>query len=173
MWMLYGGLAKKSGMLDFTPKGIRSIVQTPTIEVVYLKDSRAPDGKKVFDRVQTLQRDQFSAYMTDVIYYKKHKNGYYIKRAEESIPVLAEEVFNGLSGCKKAFPWQYENECRLIVTVPKKFLNGKCSLIRINLDTMDLGESLSRIYHGPNYPDEETFDTRDSSLHDTVDWTID
>ena len=49
-----------------------------------------------------------------IIYHKENSTGYYIKRSEESVNNMPKSIFNQLMFCKKAYPWLYENECRLI-----------------------------------------------------------
>ena len=39
MWMLYGGIDKASGMIDFTKKGINAILDIPSLSVGYFNKS--------------------------------------------------------------------------------------------------------------------------------------
>ena len=166
MWMLYGGIDKRSGMLDFTKKGIWSILSIPQIDFGFTDDANG------FVIERTLTRDSFELYCVDVVYYKEQQNGYYIKRSDEQYGCLDPSVFRKLSICKKAYPWHYESECRLVCTVNKKLLDEKCHVARIDLDGLDLGKSLERIYHGPNYPNNDTKSTLPSTLDNSIDWSL-
>jgi hypothetical protein len=107
MWMLYGGIDKRGGMIDFTKKGMESILSVQSIEFGHSDNhSFVPD--------KVLRADFFDLYCVDIIYYKENSTGYYIKRSEESVNNMPKSIFNQLMFCKKAYPWLYENECRLI-----------------------------------------------------------
>jgi hypothetical protein len=166
MWMLYGGIDKKSGMIDFTKKGIESILSTSTIEFGFTNDNRE------FVLLKSLNKDVFDLYCIDVVYYKRQKDGYFIKRSEEKHECLDQKVFEGLKICKKAYPWQYENECRLVCSVDRKALPENCTVARIDLKRLDLGKSFERVYHGPNYPLKDTKGTLPSNLDSSIDWSL-
>ena len=166
MWMLYGGIDKLSGMIDFTKKGMQSILGTDSINIGYFDD----DGK--FKAEIELKKENFDIYVTDIVYYKSNGKGYYINRSDESYNCLSNEIFESLQYCKKTYPWKYENECRLIVSVDKKFITNNCKIVQINLDGMDLGKSLERVYRGPNYPLKDFQNSLPSKLDNTIDWTL-
>lgn len=166
MWMLYGGIEKLSGMIDFTKKGMQSILDADSIDIGYFDN----EGKFKTERV--IKRENFDIYVTDIVYYKSNGKGYYINRSEESYKCLSTEVFESLKYCKKSYPWKYENECRLIVSVDKKFLTNNCKIVQINLEGMDLGKSFDRIYRGPNYPLKNFPNSLPSKLDNTIDWSL-
>ena len=166
MWMLYGGIDKLSGMIDFTKKGMHSILATNLINVGYF------DGDGKFKTEKTLTKENFDIYITDIVYYKVNGNGYYINRSEESYNCLSNELFEKLQCCKKTYPWKYENECRLIVSINKKLITNKCKIVQINLDGMDLGKSFERVYRGPNYPLKNFQNSLPSKLDNTIDWSL-
>ena len=165
MWMLYGGIDKRSGMIDFTKKGMQGILSIPQIEFGY------SDGDRGFVVEKTLTSDSFDLYCVDIVYYKARQNAYYIKRSDEH-GSLDPSIFNRLSICKKAYPWQYEKECRLVCSVDKKLLSNDCYVARIDLDGLDLGKSLEKTYHGPNFPSIDTYNTLPSSLDNSIDWSL-
>ena len=165
MWMLYGGIDKLSGMIDFTKKGMQSILETSTISVGYFENN-------AFVSLCELKRNDFEIFITDIIYYKKNGEFYYINRYDESFSCLSEEVFQTLNGCKKAYPWKYENECRLIVSIKNELFDKKCSVVRINLADLDLGKSFERVYRGPNNPLRNDEDSLPSKLDNTIDWSL-
>lgn len=165
MWMLYGGIDSKGGMIDFTKKAMKNIINTSQLILGYFKDN-------VFHEVSSVCKDDFDIYLTDVIYYKKNTNNYYIRRSDEMIPNLSEEIFGALKCCKKVYPWQYENECRLIITIKKQFVDQCCDTVKIDLSNMDLGKSFKRIYYSPNYPLKDKMNCKNSDLDGTVDWLL-
>ena len=166
MWMLYGGIDKLSGMIDFTKKGMHSILDADSINIGCF------DNNGKFNTEVVLKKDNFDIYVTDIVYYKSNGNGYYINRSEESYKCLSKEIFESLRYCKKSYPWKYENECRLIVSVDKKFITNNCKIVQINLDGMDLGKSLERVYRGPNYPLKNIHNSLPSKLDNTIDWSL-
>lgn len=167
MWMLYGGIHDLGGMIDFTKKGINSILDVETIQVGYFdKESEK------FQPTRQLDRKDFEIYVTDIVYYKKNGKGYYINRSDEAYPCLSQEVFNKLTGCQKTYPWHYENECRLIVSINKKLLDNNSTTVQIDLENLNLGVSLNRIYHSPNYALENTYRSSESKLKGTINWSL-
>lgn len=165
MWMLYGGIDKLSGMIDFTKKGMRSILETSTISVGYFENN-------VFVSLYELKRNDFEIFITDIIYYKKNGECYYINRYDESFSSLSKKVFENLNGCKKSYPWKYENECRLIVSIKTELIDRECSIARINLADLDLGKSFERVYRGPNNPLKNDENSLPSKLDNTIDWSL-
>ena len=165
MWMLYGGIDKLSGMIDFTKKGMQSILDVATVSVGYFDNN-------LFVSVKELMRNDFDIFITDIVYYKKKGSLYYISRCDESFPYLTEEVFEKLNACKKAYPWKYENECRLIVSIKNELIDRSCKIVRINLSNLDLGKSFDRVYRGPNNPLKNDENSFPSKLDNTIDWSL-
>jgi len=145
---------------------MQSILDTASIDIGNF------DSNGKFKTEIELKKENFDIYVTDVIYYKINANGYYINRSEESYNFLSNEIFELLQYCKKSYPWKYENECRLIVSVDKKFITDNCKTVRINLNGMDLGKSLERVYRGPNYPLKNFQNSLPSKLDNTIDWSL-
>ena len=164
MWMLYGGNKKQGGLIDFTKKGVQSILQVSKIE------AGISDKNHKFISVATIERPHFSINMTDVLYYSKKGGAYYVRRGDEVIRDLSSTIFDGLVGCTKAYPWQYENECRLIVSVPRTEISKECTLIRIDLSNLDMGKSFERIYRSPNYVGVIPEYSMESTLEGSIDW---
>lgn len=165
MWMLYGGIEKCSGMIDFTKKGMSSILSSESVDIGALRNGK-------FESYSNIPKSSFKMYLIDVVYYKHVSNGYYIRRSEESVNKISNNVFNGLIGCKKSYPWLYENECRLIVSINKSIVPEESNAVKIDLSQIDLGKSFERIYHGPNYPFKDVKNTLPSKLDNTIDWSL-
>ena len=171
MWMLYGGGDKCGGMIDFTKKGIHSILDTQEIELGYFDDQ----GK--FVSCAALMRTEFDIWITDIVYYSENKRYFCLKRSDESCYTVSKSVMDGLIMCKKAYPWNYENECRLIVSISRQILQqiynfGDCDTVKLNLQGMNLGKSFKRIYKSPNYPLNDNTGVLASNIDQTVDWNI-
>ena len=165
LWMLYGGMDQRAGMIDFTKKGMQSILAAERIELGHFE-------KNVFVSHSTLQRDSFNLYVTDVVYCKRNSNSVYIKRYNENAPTVQPEVLDELPECRKSYPWQYENECRLIVSVDRRSVPEDCDTVKIDLSGMELGKSFERIYCGPNYPSPVPENVKASSLTGKVSWNL-
>lgn len=184
MWMLYGGINKLGGMIDFTKKGINEILKTASVDVGYFRKDES--GKVQFQKVTEVSSKDFKIYATDVIYYDKNKNknenenenengsAYYINRSDEAFRRLPKEILEKMNGCKKSYSWSYESECRLIVSIDKNLLNDECKFVCIDLENMNLGKSLERLYRGPNYPSYGPYikEGLESYLTGTIDWNL-
>lgn len=168
MWMLYGGIDKLGGMIDFTKKGMQSILRTDKVELGYFEEQT-----QNFKCLKTIDKSKFKIFLIDIVYYKKNGKYYYISRYDEKFATLSEQVFAKLNFCKKVNAWKYENECRLIVSVNTEELLNKCNVARIDLSNLDLGKSLERLYHAPNYPKQKnTYGSKESELGESLDWSI-
>ncbi len=162
MWMLYGGIKKESGMIDFTKKGMQSILSIDFIELGFFQNNQFVSKGK-------LEKDQFEIYLIDIVYYTEHSNRIY--RSDESTNV-DKKVCEELKECKKSYPWRYESECRLIVKIKKSLIPEGCDTVKIDLKGLDLGKSLERVYHGPNYSLSNDYNTKKSQLDELVDWDL-
>lgn len=144
MWMLYSGIDRRGGMIEFTRKEMNSILDVEKIEVGAFNNEN-------FESYITLNKDQFQIYLTDIIYYYEEEKGKCkIRRHDEVADGVSKDVLQDMNGSKKSDPWKYENECRLIVSIDKKVLNNKkCDTVQIDLENMDLGKPLGKVYKGP------------------------
>lgn len=168
MWMLYGGINKCAGMIDFTRKGMRSILDIDHIELSYYDKET-----KETTPIKNLPRSSFEIFLIDILYYSQCKNEkYVITHSDERAYNVSKEVVESLSGYKKVFSWQHEKECRLIVSIDESLLPSKCNTVKIDLHHIDLGKSFERIYHGPNYPLTDIKNTLPSKLDSTIDWEL-
>jgi len=166
MWMLYGGIKKSGAMIDFTKKGISSILNVNSISVGYFESK--------FEELVKLDRDQFDIYMMDVIYYREMEKGIYIKRGDEK-GYLKNNIKTKDSNYFKTYPWNYECECRLIVSVDKSVAESNLEIatnVRISLEGLDLGKSFERIYKQPGFKGTSKLAFRQSSLSGEIDWDL-
>lgn len=163
MWMLYGGIYHKGVMIDFTKKAMGGILKVPKVELGYFEDG-------VFHSQKTIERPKFEIWLTDIVYSNEKTR--YLKRSDENCYGVSPQVFAGLGYCKKSYPWSYESECRLMVSVNKNEVPEKCTDIRIDLSTVDMGKTLQRVYMCPSYEGKKLKGFKESALGNTVTWEL-
>lgn len=168
MWMLYGGTGSDGVMVDFQRKHIAKILNdTATIEIGYWNNYE-------FVPQKTITKDSFRIMLSDVIYYAENSEDagtYDIKRSDESIKGTDTSCIDNLEHVKKSYAWNYENECRLIVSVDRSIIPAGACAIRI--DVGDMFEKLikaQRIYESPNYKAYHQFSS--SKLKGEIDWDL-
>lgn len=161
MWRIYGNHEHSGAMIDFTRKGMNSILEIQTIKVGYFAANNAG-----FRGMITLNRPDFEIDLVDVIYYNP-KTGY-VKRSDEGCRLKDRAILDHLGVCKKYYPWNYENECRLIVTVKKELLTENCSAVKLDLSRASLGKTTDRIYLCPEYKGAVPEGFKQSELNGSV-----
>ena len=144
MWRIYGNHVHSGAMIDFTRKGMNNILQIQTVEVGYFAENNAG-----FRGMITLNRPDFEIDLVDVVYYNP-KTGY-VKRSDEGCRLKDRSILEHLGVCKKYYPWNYENECRLIVTVKKELLPEKCSAVKLDISGVSWGKTTDRMYLCPEH----------------------
>ena len=121
MWAIYG--KENDGcMIDFGEQ-LKKIADTVTgVRIIRIgKVDKSIETLKERD----LKEGEFEIFLRDVLYISESEDGSYtIKRSDERIEKVPNELINPILGCCKNMPWSYENECRLIVRIPKKLLRG-------------------------------------------------
>ncbi len=165
MWMLYGGINGNGGMIDFTKKGMHSILHTKTVDLGTFVNGE-------FVKFGELQAPNFQIYLTDIVYYSIQGKKCCVSRSDEQAKNVALEVVQSMGPQAKVFPWRYENECRLIVSVAQGLLPKNCDCIRIPLDDLSLGKSLQRIYTAPNYKGTVPPQSIPSKLAGEINWDL-
>lgn len=164
MWMLYGGVHHKGAMVDFTRRGMTSMLETNKITLGYFEKNGT------FREVAELDNSHFKTDLIDIVYYNQ-KSGY-LTRSDEGCACANQDLIAKLGACRKVYPWHYENECRLIVSVNADKVPEKCDTVMIDLRGMPLGKSLERAYLCPGYLGEKYEGFRDSKLEGTVSWEL-
>lgn len=110
MWMLYGGMQNEGVMLDLRRRDIHKLIETPQISLGWWEN----DG---FNHAATLSKEAFRIILSDVVYCSDPLEA--IKRSDARCDCLNEELITALGWRRKAYPWCYENECRLVVEIEK------------------------------------------------------
>ena len=166
MWMLYG---RNDGyMVDFGKEIIKSCLACSKLSCGRIKEDR-------FESLLELDDGQFSIEVMDIVYYGEPKNGdinsFYIKRADEVEQNCPINVINGIKYCKKTLPWQYECECRLIVSISKSIVGiDRCDTVSMDFGGSHIAKMKERIYHTPNHGGTLTYER--SKLAGKIQWNI-
>lgn len=165
MWMLYGGKGKDGAMVDFSRANITRMLETNSVCLGSWK-------KGEFEEAATLKRNEFTVRIVDVLYFTKNMEGKYdIKRSDESVGNVSKERIDTLNQVKKSYAWNYENECRLIVTIKKELIPKGVHTLRIDVGNAytELLKS-NRIYRAPNNQTAKEF--VESKLAFEIDWDL-
>lgn len=166
MWMLYGGMQQRGTMIDFTQRSIKAMLDIQEIEV----GSGAGSG---FTAFKMLKKPDFNIFLSDILYCSlpSKDNTYTIKRSDARMEGISAEILDPLGWRQKAYPWFYENECRLVVSIDKNKLPGlNPDSVKLSLgDTLQNIKKSGRIYCSPN---NETDKYLHSTLQGKINWNL-
>lgn len=163
MWMLYGGMHNKGVMLDLRRKDIKQLLDIEQITLGYWNEN----GR--FQELDILAKDKFTVELSDMLYCSEPIAT--VKRSDTRCDVDDSAIIKSLEWRIKAYPWCYENECRLVISVNKKDIsNSDVSTIKINTGKMyqELIEN-NRIYEAPN---NNTSMYQHSRLASRIEWSL-
>lgn len=166
MWMLYG---KNDGlMIDFGRDIVNECLETTSVDVGRFQNNE-------FVVVNTLEKTLFDIAVVDIVYYGLPKDGktdsFYIKKSDNVVQNCPSQIINGISHCKKTVPWQYECECRMIVTIDKANIDiNRCDSIRIKFSELKVNQLESRVFHSPNHEGNHEYEK--SQLYGKIQWRI-
>lgn len=178
MWMLYGGMKHRGAMIDFDKISMIEILnKTEQIEVGYFEEEK-------FISLKVLGKDKFKIQLIDVVYIERKNTDLIARRPMGDIWRIKPEsnILNkeNYSLVHKSKAWDYEQECRLIVSIEKEKIEDlanykKIQMAKIDLAKIDL-ESVRRIY-APNVLSEdkakpEFENLKQSILTDEVEWDL-
>jgi hypothetical protein len=169
MWMLYGGIRNEGAMVDFTNAAMRQILAFK--EKIELGNWE--NGK--FKPCQTIDPGDYSLKITDVLYVadsKKDENAYRVRRGIEVCEKAKKTIVDSTNCVKKAYPWNYENECRLILSVDRSHIKTKdAAVAKIHIKGLyDSVKKGNRIYQSPNCAVENQF--RKSVMDGKIEWDL-
>lgn len=174
MWMLYGGTNKEGLMIDFRRNNIVKLVDNKrAIEL-----GNFVNGK--FVKEIELQPNEYEINIIDIVYYGKINNSKKeesIKRSDERVDNVPEEYLKSQKVFYKSYPWAYENECRLIVSVSKDKNISEFKEMRIPMGDDFKKSKDKRIYYSPNFDgigEKQIMNTRinKSELAAELDWDL-
>lgn len=182
MWMLYGGMKHRGAMIDFDKYSILDIIMnTDKISVGYFDDN-------TFITLMKLKRNEFEIQLVDVVYTEQKGNMVTVKRStgdKWEFEFNADSQKNILNNEKYTYvhknkAWDYEQECRLIVSISKNILSElseytKVNMVRIDLKNINL--SNTKRFYAPNVSivdrsKLEFMKANPSELIDKVEWDL-
>lgn len=143
MWMLYGGMQNEGVMIDLKRGDVKKIFETPQINLGWWENDR-------FNVVATLSKEEFRIALSDVIYCSDPLE--VIKRSDTRCDCSDEGLIEALGWRRKAYPWCYENECRLVIEIDKKRISD-CRIDTAQIVVADMFyelETAGRIFRSPN-----------------------
>lgn len=164
MWMLYGGIDNCGAMINFTKKDIKKLLKLDHIILgVFINGN--------FVEYSRLEKEKFEIKLIDILYTRQYDDCCYVRRSTEINRNVSQDILKELrDGCVKDIAWSYENECRLVVKVNKKYIKDNETVVKIDLSPYNFSESFSRVYHSPTYKGEKSYNN--SELKGYVDWNL-
>lgn len=171
MWMLYGGMGKTGAMIDFKSSIIQKILQTTTIQIGKFTDAG-------FSSLKTLSNTEFTIDLIEVLYVAEEDDGYYtIRRSGKDCKDVNPSIVNSFTGIIKKYPWNYENECRLIVEIDTNILTQEeiDAADSLEISILDYTDEIKkRTYHAPNFNLDGTLTPKynRSALKGSIDWDL-
>lgn len=164
MWMLY---SRNYGcMIDFDKAAINEILSTSEVSLGYFCANKFVEKTK-------LMRDKFQVAIYDIVYYSDNENykGYYVKHSDETNKDFPRKIINKLEYQKKSVEWSYENECRIVVTVPKECISNlsEINTIKICISEKSINNAKARTYDSPNV---KTKRFQDSKMKSNINWNL-
>lgn len=170
MWMLYGGRGKDGAMIDFPRRALNLSGEFAALGRI--------NNKGLFEKCIEVPREGFYLDMADVLYAdpKMRNGGEYLTLnpgGQRKQLRFNRDAMDALPQCIiKSKAWEYEQEIRLIASVPKSILgDNERSITHLQLQ-MDIdAETLKeRAVRSPLCEDPR--DYRASSLQGQVDWDL-
>ncbi len=160
MWIVYSkkenGKFVKGAMIPFSKEMLKSIVDNNS-KIEYGNF----DGIKFNYKGETTD---FSIEMCDVIYYSKRKedsNNYDIKKGDTKTECNIKTI-DSLTYVKKYYPWNYENECRMIVKINKDLIENGVNSVKLKLTDDVIKDIKNKCVSSPLCENDSEF--KDSSL---------
>ena len=170
----------RGAMLDIKRKQMNSIINNaisePNVVHIGYFDSNG------FQDDGIISADDFEIYIQDILYYSSDTKKT-VKRSDDRCDItkvkntlLYESKISSIQ-MKKAYPWSYENECRLVVSVKKSaiFDRKNCHIIRLPIPVNTLQELRDQVYKSPNFDTKtntSNISANDSSLGQSLDWNL-
>ena len=168
MWMLYGGMWNDGVMVDFSHSAMTRIIKVPEIMLGFWKNDQ-------FKVVQILHQDHFNVELSDVLYCSEPIE--VVKRSDMRCKLQDEAFVETLGWHRKAYPWCYENECRLIISIPKEEISEQYFSVpkqkwALKVDVGNIFDEMKengRIFRAPN---SKLTKYEKSKLAARIDWNL-
>ena len=177
MWMLYGKDKenddnKNGAMLNITKGQIEAVIN----ELDHVEFGHFGDTGAGFISSLSLERKDIEIFRQDVLYYSETdaNNHISIKRSDERCDHVPSSVTDGLFILKK-YPWNYENECRLVIRVKRHLLKDHTDVdtAAIAIPENKLKDLRNRVYASPNSEGNREYQglmLKKSKLGEDLDW---
>jgi len=171
MWMLYGGVQHTGVMIDYRQRHMKQILSNTELVHLGVWDR----DMDCFIPIQAIGKDQFQFRLMDILYMSYTEGlstGCQIWRSDETIKLPNIKIIKEANCLTKTSPWRYENECRLILTVPRNILkdskinSAKITLPGIYSELFDEG----RVYASPEYQGSHSLTK--SALESQIAWDL-
>lgn len=180
MWMLY---SQDNGcMIDFDSDAIKGVMNPFEVKVGEL------NAEKKFVPIDTLNVKDSGIRITlsDVLYVGKtedpndNERFCYVRRSGETNKQFDRRLLGDGFMFQKGLPWFYENECRLIVSVPEDKLSHPKRKLKLEISFEETHikrlQDKKRIFNSPNVEritdDDFYSDNTDSKLTDEISWNL-
>lgn len=118
LWLLNANIKNEDGLMMRLPKKIMKQI------IEEAKNSKVELGR--FDKNNKFIKEKDKVKIEDVyitdLYYTNDRTKSGIRKATfgENHPIISEKEYEKTVHVSKAYPWKYENECRLIVEIENK-----------------------------------------------------
>lgn len=163
MWYMYGRHAENGKMIDFKPRDMKAILGAPSVTYGRFND------EGIFEETYSEGRGSFSLFLTDALYFDAASDDSVrdVIRGTEKGKIRF-RVIEKYSYCRKAYPWFYEMETRLVLETKRKPSLEDVTHARISF--RGLGINLSdRIVVAPGYTGNTSY--RRSSLKGNINFS--
>lgn len=92
--------------------------------------------------------------MVDMLYVANESDGSNtIKRSDERVEHIDDNLIDNLGSFTKSYPWAYENECRLIISVDrKKMCDSEYNTAEIAIPEAIRKNLAKNVFLSPLYP---------------------
>lgn len=160
MWMLYARNPEDL-MINISPSVVRNSINN--IDCVQM--GKWDDNK--FLALGSLNRADIEIEFLDIVYCDEVSDRTAIKRSTENVETISRELLSQITYYKKSYPWNYENECRLIIKIPRKRVSDDVTVVRIELQGL---QNNFKVFSNPQ--NEEECGHERSTLRGTMHWNI-
>lgn len=146
MWMLYSG--NEGLMINYDKAIITHILSTQKILLGYFDKN-----DHTFKCRQVLKKPNFEIFIIDMLYHGEYlkEETCYVKRSDEINKKFDAKLIANATYYVKALPWSYENECRIVVSIPRELIEDSCiSDVAINLPYELSAKLPKNVYESPN-----------------------
>ncbi len=153
MWIIYSKIKEGNALMLSVPK--------KTLARIINNNKEAEIGN--FTNGEFVKKKTISLkdlYLIDLYYTSNSEKSIRCTRGEKHISI-DKKVFEKTKQYSKAYPWRYENECRLIAEADFNLCHD-CEALKIKLSDEDVSDIKKNLIEGPlNF----SFDFKKSSLY--------